>query len=110
MDHEYGFNDVALKACLYQHFEELIKRKMREENGEGEADDIEAENLMDQQESAAIPGDADEAEEKAEGEKDPIQGEGGEATPNKIVYPDSQPYEIVDINLAKKDVKDIVHL
>ena len=26
-DHEYGYDDNVLKACLIKHFEELIKRE-----------------------------------------------------------------------------------
>lgn len=36
-DKEFGYDDVALKACLYKHFEELIKR----ENGTNEDQKIE---------------------------------------------------------------------
>ena len=33
-DIEFESNEDALKACMYQHFEELIKREVEMEKGE----------------------------------------------------------------------------
>ena len=33
-DYEYGYDEDALKACIYGHFEELIKREDYKKNKE----------------------------------------------------------------------------
>lgn len=90
-DYEYGYDDDALKACLCEHFEQLIKREHAADGrgGSGSASSA-AVAVAPQQTAVALPSS--------------FSGATDTPRPNPLLH------EVIDINFGKKDIKELVFL